>query len=151
MSVLMITTGGVIFILLVMAIKNWLWFLTLAPFKTEKKDTQHRPPRKQLFIQELEELVELYYRDIAARCELMIGVSPSIGLFFTIMGLIAVMIKQSNGVVDHGQMLGAMGVALLSTAFSSIALISQIILRIKIQVRQSDDYHRIKQQIKATS
>lgn len=71
--------------------------------------------------------IEKKYSSLTRQASLLKGVAPSIGLLFTVLGLIFVMFKQSAG-LDHRQMLGDIGVALITTGVSSFVLILQVTL-----------------------
>ncbi|SMD13043.1 MotA/TolQ/ExbB proton channel family protein [Desulfocicer vacuolatum DSM 3385] len=81
---------------------------------------------------QLNDVIMVHYQPLMRKVQWLKSIAPSTGLLFTVLGLMAVFFKQSQG-LDHRQMLGDIGIALFTTAFSSLVLILQITILEKLQ------------------
>jgi hypothetical protein len=81
---------------------------------------------------QLNDVIRGHYQSLFRKIKWVKSIAPSTGLLFTVLGLMAVFFKQSQG-LDHKQMLGDIGIALFTTAFSSLVLIFQITILNRLQ------------------
>ncbi len=70
------------------------------------------------------EALERNHRSLSSHVILLKRIAPPTGLLFTVLSLIFVMFKQSVG-LNHEQMLGDIGVALITTGVSTFILVLQ--------------------------
>lgn len=89
--------------------------------------------------QQLTEAIRIHYRSLNSRVQWVKSIAPSTGLLFTVLGLMVVLLKQSQG-LDHKQMLGDIGIALFTTAFSSMVLILQITLISRLNSLMEEEF-----------
>lgn len=87
----------------------------------------------------LEDEIHRYYIDLTGKAEWIKSIAPSTGLLFTVLGLMVVLMKQSHG-LNQQQMLGDIGMALFTTAFSSIVLIAQVTLLGKLYRLKENEF-----------
>lgn len=87
----------------------------------------------------LEETINDFYSSLNQQVEWVKAIAPPTGLLFTVIGLIAVLLEQAQG-LNHSEMLGNIGMALITTAFSSLVLIFQETLLSKLEALKRQEY-----------
>ena len=103
-----------------------------APWLAALKWIIHRYSNRHSWKSQLNDDIATHYQPLIRKVKWVKSIAPSTGLLFTVLGLMAVFFKQSQG-LDHQQMLGDIGIALFTTAFSSLVLIFQITILSRLQ------------------
>lgn len=103
-----------------------------APWLVALKRIIPRQFSRQEARQELARVVYAHYRSLEQRAHWVKSISPSTGLFWTVIGMIAVLMKQASE-LDQQEMVGDIGVALITTAFATIVLVMEVTLLTRLR------------------